>query len=667
MMVQASGPANVFGSHSAYRADLDGLRALSIIAVIGFHAEFPGFAAGFIGVDVFFVISGFLITRLLLNSTRRSLRQQLQEFYTRRARRILPALFVVLFATAATGFLLVFPDDLRRMGRTLFFATTMLGNVGSWLGGGYFDDRTTSGFLEHLWSIGVEEQFYLFYPLAFFLLGRGIFHRQKVLVIGTAFISLLLCFLAGSKTPAANYYLLPTRGWELLFGAAAALSSGPRLMSRATAEVSAVSALIAFAIGTSVNGVSESYPNGFALLPTTVALLLITSGESHATFVTRALSARVLVFVGLISYSLYLWHVPVFGFFTYYNIRPPSLLQKIVLVAVLVAISIASWRWIETPIRSKSVLKSSQQFWIVAALAFATLIAVAVMFWSLAGFSGRMSKEQQPEKGAAMDFSRAGLRCMSLSSQQIESGALCRFGSSKDTSAVVILWGDSHALALLPAYEALAESHDVTLYFAGNSACRPLTGVRQAARNGRTDEECARFNISMLRAIDQLQPSGVILNAFWVYPDLEFVAEDGSRRNSRDGFREGLEQTLSRIAQPTRTICLVLDPPTLPYPLPYALAMTSRRRINNDFLAATHDEAMQQSSVVESVFQEMTGANLAVLVDPKDALCGPELCRILSQDGLPLYRDRNHLSAIGARYVERTLLPCFELLQRGND
>ena len=210
-----------------YRADIDGLRALAVAAVVFYHAKVPGFEGGYIGVDVFFVISGFLITQLLDTAATDSHARVLMQFYLRRARRLLPALFVMLAVSALVAVVLYLPTDLRNFGRSLAFAVALLGNFGAALNGGYFGPGERFTPLRHLWSIGVEEQFYLLYPLCLFLIAGYRKAPRSLLLAAMTLASLLLSFWAADRWPIQNYFMLPTRAWELLIGAVLAVT--PRL------------------------------------------------------------------------------------------------------------------------------------------------------------------------------------------------------------------------------------------------------------------------------------------------------------------------------------------------------------------------------------------------------------------------------------------------------
>jgi peptidoglycan/LPS O-acetylase OafA/YrhL len=290
------------GGRAAYRPDIDGLRALSVMAVILFHAGIPGVTGGFVGVDVFFVISGFLITRLLLEHAERSPWAQLREFYQRRARRILPALFVVIWASAAGAWLLFAPAELTGFGHFVAACAAMLANVAAWNSGGYFDTPWATTPLLHLWSIAVEEQFYLLFPLLFIFMQRLLPARWRVPLIGAAALaSLTACVWASYAHPAANYYAAPTRAWELLAGSLLALGAVPVPARRALCDLIAWLALATLLTACLVFDSRTRYPGLHTLAPALATAALIVTGGA-ASSANRALAFGPLVFAGLLSY-----------------------------------------------------------------------------------------------------------------------------------------------------------------------------------------------------------------------------------------------------------------------------------------------------------------------------------------------------------------------------
>ncbi|GIU46066.1 hypothetical protein TUM4438_21010 [Shewanella sairae] len=344
-----------------YRAEIDGLRALAVIPVILFHAGFSLFSGGFVGVDVFFVISGYLITSIILGELEQD-KFSILNFYERRARRILPVLFFVVVACIPFAWLWLMPLDLQDFFQSIVAVATFSSNILFWLESDYFDTAAELKPLLHTWSLAVEEQYYIFFPLLLMLLwGRG----KRIILITLAVIFLLSLSLAqwaAFNAPTANFYLLPTRGWELLIGVFAAFflsKNTPNWMSLKRKNACSVLGLLLILISIFIFDAAIPFPSVYALLPTTGTVLIILFAQ-QGTWVHKLLSYKLFVGVGLISYSAYLWHQPVFAFVKYRSFTEPSLLLMLLLCAGIALLSYLSWRFVEMPFRNRQAY--SRQF-----------------------------------------------------------------------------------------------------------------------------------------------------------------------------------------------------------------------------------------------------------------------------------------------------------------
>ncbi|HEY7295316.1 MAG TPA: acyltransferase, partial [Dehalococcoidia bacterium] len=415
-----------------YRPDIDGLRALAVLAVILFHAGVPGFAGGYVGVDVFFVISGYLITQLLSAPHPGGAARQLGEFYVRRARRILPALLVMCAAAALIGWLLLLPGELVDLGEYLAGAAVFASNMTEWHGG-YFV-RAFADPLRHLWSIAVEEQFYLLYPLLLLLLTRYLPRRRTAALASLGLSSLLLCAWAAYAHPAVNYYAAPTRAWELLLGAVLQSAGLRALRPRWANEL--LAALAALTLAACVHLYVPGrfpYPSVYTLLPCAATAALLATGGEGSSYVNRVLAWPPLVFVGLISYSLYLWHWPLLRFAGYYHVTPLGGATRAALLALIVLLSIASWRYVEQPVRRRRVLQGTRALVLAAALASAAIALTGLVLWLSDGFPRRFP----PELRALLDEPKGPLiaRCMDKSLDAIRAGGWCAFGDASPAAA----------------------------------------------------------------------------------------------------------------------------------------------------------------------------------------------------------------------------------------
>lgn len=483
-----------------YRPEIDGLRAVAILPVVLFHARIPGFSGGFVGVDVFFVISGFLITSLIVSDLEQQ-RFSLVGFWERRARRILPALLTVAGFTLVTGWFLLLPADFARLGQSILAQSVFGSNVFFWQQSGYFGPLADELPLLHTWSLAVEEQFYLLFPVSMVVISRFAFRFRGLLVLTFGVASLAISIWAVEQTPGAAFYLLPSRAWELAVGAWLALQKGHLRASDVIRQVVSFLGIGLIAFSVVVIDPATPFPGIWALPPVLGTAAVIWADGARLTFVGRLLAARPLVFVGLISYSLYLWHWPLFVFARYINSTPIlSSGWNLAVISFSFALAYMSWRLVETPFRKRTWVPSRRK---MLATAGAGLLVIGTAGFSVDrtdGIPGRLPDSvltylvedtQRTPNQQACDFNSA----------DAESVELCRFGNTSLDPAVVS-WGDSHAEALLPMFEGIAEADDVLVLHASNAACPPLFGVEAAGLSG-----CADFNERMFQELQKLSPS----------------------------------------------------------------------------------------------------------------------------------------------------------------
>jgi len=642
-----------------YRPDIDGLRALAVVAVILYHAQIPGFGGGYIGVDIFFVISGYLITRLLAGTGARPLRIPWSEFYLRRARRILPALLLTSLGAAALAVILLLPYDLTRFGKYLTASSLFLSNVPEWReGGGYLNSRAAYVAITHFWSIAVEEQFYLVYPLALWLIGTFAPARRTSALLLLALISLALCIWGSYRQPLANFYLAPTRAWELLVGAVIAGNEVPWFKRREVNETLALAALLSLAAVIHWYGNMTRFPGVTTVLPCAAAAVLIVTGQRQSSIVSRCLALPPLAFTGLISYSLYLWHLPALIFFSYYSIRPPGPMTLIGLLAAVYLLAVLSWKLVETPVRVRSRLRSDRAFLWAAGATNAVILAAGIVLWNSNGFPQRFPADFRVPDQAWMASRGSFAKCVNRAVATIAQGGLCSDGPQDDAAPRALVWGDSHAMALLPAYRSLAATHGVRVYFALKAGCRPLLDMTNSSYDADWQVGCMAFNAAVARAIRIIRPRVVILNAHWIDADADLgpvptIAAGALPSN----FGRGLQHTLGEIIAAGASACVVLDVPAYKYDLPYALNMASFRGIGVDFLTLSRSDAVAQYRAPEHDFHLLEQRGLLRTVDPKDLMCSSDSCEY-QVNGELLYSDWDHLSTRGALFVTSAIEGC---------
>jgi peptidoglycan/LPS O-acetylase OafA/YrhL len=443
-----------------YRREIDGLRAIAVLPVVFFHAGFAGFRGGFVGVDVFFVISGYLITSLILSERERGT-FSLVHFYERRARRILPALIAVAAACIPCALAWLSPNELVDFGKSLIAVALFASNLFFWLESDYFDAAADLKPLLHTWSLAVEEQYYVLFPVLMGLawpLGR---RRILAVLTGVALFSLALAHWGAYRWPDANFYLLPTRAWELAIGATLAFRAASSMLpdsARGIAWKEALSAggLVLICAAVVLFDPETPLPSLYSLVPTVGASLVILFAVP-ATWAGRLLGARPLVAIGLVSYSAYLWHQPLFAFARHRSLDEPSTLVFMVLAACAFVLAGLTWKYVEQPFRQRDRIGRRSVFGL-AAVASTVLVVVGAIGVAHNGFVDRYPAGDQ--------------RIV----QQLASGrsyVIARFDSLRrapfnlaDPRPKVVIIGDSYAQDLVNAlYEGgLADAFQLTTH-----------------------------------------------------------------------------------------------------------------------------------------------------------------------------------------------------------
>lgn len=467
-----------------YRPDIDGLRAVAVLAVLVFH--FGGaLSGGFVGVDVFFVISGFLITGILAREVEQGT-FSLRKFWMRRLRRIAPASLVVTVVTLLAGLCILMPNDLVPLAKATIAQQTMLTNVYEWRNVGYFDTHRPRPLL-HMWSLAVEEQFYLIYPLLFVRLPM---HRRglvRAILWGAMLVSLVLSVYATSyRAGMAGFFLLPFRAWELLLGGLAALETPRRPLGAARANALALLGLGLIVVPCVTYSEKIQFPGLAALPPCLGACFLIFAGTHDRTLVGRILSSPVAVAIGLISYSLYLWHWPLQVYARYCSWGPLSTGTIAVLYVASFVLAWLSWRWIETPFRhGMRSIGFGEALRIVVAAAI-VLIVTSVAIQRGAGLPRRYPERAEvylrPTKNDRIDG-----QFQAMEADRRPENLIRTFDGAAAPGAVdCLVWGDSHAVAALGLLDELFEEHRIRGAWAARNAHYPLLGtVRPGASSDR--------------------------------------------------------------------------------------------------------------------------------------------------------------------------------------
>lgn len=465
-----------------YRSEIDGLRAVAVLPVILFHAGVGLFSGGFVGVDIFFVISGYLITLILLDEIERG-EFSIARFYERRARRILPALFLVMACCIPAAWFWMIPDQLRDFGRSVIAVVFFVSNFLFWREeGGYFAAAAELKPLLHTWSLAVEEQYYLFAPLSLAVLWR--FGRRAVfwMVVATALASLLAAEWGWRHASVANFYLPQFRIWELLAGSICGFLASSRTPRPNNLFGAAGLGLILFSIF--YFDASTPFPSLYALAPVGGAALIVMYAHK-GTWVARLLSMPVFTGIGLISYSAYLWHQPLFAFARIRSMSEPPAWLLLVLAVLSLALAYLSWRFVEQPFRRRPILLLPGRRAVFAASAAVGLLFAGFGFYGSesGGIPARFAAPEPGSRSAQLLTSTLmhslGQKCGSPQ-ETAGSADLCPVFAPENPKLRILVIGDSHSYTILPAFATVGKENAV--YSLGLGSCPPIN--RASIKNG---------------------------------------------------------------------------------------------------------------------------------------------------------------------------------------
>lgn len=658
-----------------YRREIDGLRAVAVLPVILFHGGLELFSGGFVGVDVFFVISGYLITTILLDDHRRG-RFSILRFYERRARRILPALTLILACSLPFAVLWMPTAPFEDFARSLTFTALFASNVHFWeKAGGYFALRSELQPLLHTWSLAVEEQFYLIFPLLLGLLLR--LRRSWVMAVlaGLALMSLALSEWGWRNYLNANFYFTFSRFWELLAGSLCALV----LYRRPVASRGWPAALgLAMILGAMViYDAGTPFPSVFTLVPVAGTALIILFA-ARDTLTARLLSFAPFVGIGLISYSAYLWHQPIFALARLRSLTEPSAATMIGLGALSLILACASWRFVEQPFRTgpRPLLADRRALFAASGAAVAVFAAIGLHMLLSDLWQHRLDGRGAPRLTAALEKldERPVYRdCTERALPREAEALMCTAYGPDRAETVYAVVGDSHAESLLPGFEALSRRMSARIVVATQSACPPLLDVFTArSRESRT--RCHRFARKVADDLAQSGIAAVFLVSKWsLYtPDEErpynarFLLSRSAGTITRDPaisrrvFAKALHETIRFYREAGIRVFLVAQVPehrVAPRFLLEKLILAGQeppaadRTIAQSFVGAARNDAVH--GFANSVLRRHAGTGVAVLSFDDVFRSGDRYHWFAAET--PLYRDNSHLSLAGARLLGKPL------------
>lgn len=626
--------------HFTYRPDIDGLRAIAVMSVLVYHGFPQVLVGGFVGVDVFFVISGFLITRIILTGLQRG-KFTFSQFYARRIRRIFPALGVVLAASLVMGWFVLFPVDFGRLALHTAAGAGFVSNIALWRESGYFDTASEVKPLLHLWSLGVEEQYYVVWPLLL-VLAASVLHRLLAVVLVIAALSFAANILLLNDYPSAVFYLPMTRFWELMVGSilayvhvyrpnVARALHAPRFGS----ALSGLGALL-LVVALLVTKESMNFPGWWALLPTLGTAALIAAGPTA--FVNRRLlSNKPIVYVGLISYPLYLWHWPLLTYARIVHGDIPSVAIRVAMLALSVALAALTYHLLESPIRRRVSWGNSR--WVVPGLS--TAVAAIACCAGLI-LSGRISS-------ASASIPHVAEVSEALSDWDGGRNRTVR----GDSDRAVLFFGDSHMQQYWPRIEKVLHEHRApvrTVVFFATGGCAPIPGLE------RRGYQCDEFAMRGFARARQADIETVVIAASW--PGLadrkDLLTADSTARPvvsilapEEAWILQGFERELEELKASGKKIVLVLSSPR-------SRAFDPNNMLRRQGLISWQVQLpgpVSRSSFerlrapIDDRLREIARRVGAETIDPANWLCSTAECPALDAKDRPLFKDLSHIRA----------------------
>ena len=622
------------------------MRAISVLAILLFHADFDLFRGGFVGVDIFFVISGYLITNILIEDIENN-RFSILKFYQRRARRILPALFLVIFFCIPFAWIWMSPIEIKDFSQSLVAISFFLSNILFWLEGGYFASISKEKPLIHTWSLSIEEQYYLFFPLLLIFFWR--FGRNKVfwIIILLATLSLLATELASTNKASTKFYLIQFRAWELFAGSICAFiiqKSGP-VKNDTLAFIGLL--IIIFSIFANANNNSSSF-SILNTLPTVLGAVLVVIYADKNTIISKILSLKIFVGIGIISYSLYLWSQPLLAFARIKSPDNLTPLLKIILIMITFAIAYLSWRYVENPIRHKKTIS----------LKTTMLCSIlCICLFSITGFI-----LPKIEKIRFNTYQKLILSDRENNFKILKNSAYDRFGCffnyNQDATDLIkknciidsnkprlILFGDSEAAHFYEGMQKIFPDRHV-MQFTGTS-CRAINFKKN-------NDRCKKFyNLFISEVVPKLKIDDiVIISSNWWNTFKEIKATE---------FSLSLKQILLKIKKKTNNVVIFTNAPEFKKN-PYETLAITLADINyeNKSVFLPSENIWDSDLAIKSVADEMQ----IILFNLSEFLCKSDKSCIFRDNNNYFYFDNSHFSFYGSEYVSRYFRSYFDTLNK---
>ena len=670
-----------------YKPQIDGLRALAVLPVVLFHAGFESFKGGFVGVDIFFVVSGYLITLIILKDLSKD-KFKITNFYIRRARRILPILFFITFVSLVVSLFLMTNEQIKFFSQQAISVVFFFSNFFFWENTGYFSANSELQPLLHTWSLGVEEQFYIFFPI--FLLFIWRFYKKRVFLFLTfvLLISLFISQLGGNfklqnlslnfpflnlpfeffwQAGSANFYLPFGRIWELLFGSLVGIYTFKiKIKDQPLNNIYSLIGFILIVISIVYFSKDLQYPSIFTLLPV-VGTVLIIIFSTNSTILFRILSFKPLVFLGLISYSLYLWHQPLLAFARIYYDKNLSYITSLSLIIISLILSVISWRFIEKPFRDRNILNDKKIIIYLSSLALVITLFSVLIYYEKMNFKKQVLPKRITQsfeattKGDCFDIKLAHL--------DDKKKWYCDIGNiHKNFSFAVI--GDSHALSLKPAFDQIATNNNTRGFLAGFAGCPGLIGIN-SIRGNFNEKNCKILNKKIFNFVKKNDIKKIFLVSRWSYytngnydgTNLNLVSKEDSmfsnKRVSRNSIIYGLKNTIKKYEEIGVEIIFVHQVPLQIYSPNYVFLKSTKNNKQTDFkkiknLSVDYVEHKQLQKFVRDNIKIIKKDHDFKEIDFDKFFCDNKKC-LYGRNDTSYYSDKDHLSIKGALSLTREI------------
>lgn len=645
-----------------YRPEIDGLRGIAILAVVLCHMQL--LAGGFLGVDIFFVISGYLITSIIIQDLDQN-KFSFIKFYDRRARRILPTLFIVVLSSIVAGWYIMSPLQLKNLAQSVISVMLFASNYFFWKKTGYFDEAAEVTPMLHTWSLSVEEQFYILFPFIVFLIWRYARKYLAHIIIFCLFISLLHAQVICADHPKANFYLLSSRIWELMAGAILAQVeySHGRAQSIRTTKILPLAGLILIIISFLCFDEGMLHPAFISIIPIIGTMAIIWHSNSKD-WCYKILTSRLLVYSGLISYSIYLWHQPVLAFLKIHNASLSEFSTKLQVMLTVFALSFLSWRFIEKPFRDKKRI-NGKTFIALLASAFILILLLSILIVKNSGYSNRHKIPTVTLNSIKKDSSYH--ECdYKEKLKNPNANWLCSLGQTNGKQPDFAVTGDSHAMAAISGFKQAAAATKTYGAASALPGCNPLLGMRINNMSKNNVKVCTDFKLKFFNYVKQNHIAQVFILARWgtlINSEFSFTDIISGKTFTSSGeklqlYTQALKNTIDAYNAIGTKVTIISQVPTQEqfawqiYHKVFAKPKSHRASLLRA-LSVSKAKHLEEQLKATNLFNNIVNTGYKY-IDVSDQFCDHKICPVGTLK-YSYYLDTHHLSKHGAERLSQHL------------